>query len=93
MADRAKLFLSHTWKDDQPFVALLFDDLRKRGYDAWMNILNMPSRGRSLPQEVLYNLDEAEQVYALSIGKVILIARRRTLPAVGPKSHREGKHG
>ncbi len=51
-----KLFLSYAWKDDQPFVKRLYADLIRYGYDPWMDVENMSSRGRALPQEVIDSL-------------------------------------
>jgi hypothetical protein len=64
-SSRRKLFLSYGWKDDQPFVKRLYDDLKKRGWEPWMDVHNMPSRGRTLPQEVIDNLSACERMIAI----------------------------
>jgi len=51
-----RIFISYAWKDDQPFVGRLYDDLQRLGYDPRMDRKNMPSRGRTLPQEVVSKL-------------------------------------
>jgi hypothetical protein len=60
-----KLFLSYAWKDDQPFVERLYNDLDRLGYDPWMDKRNMPSRGRSLPREVEEQIQLCDRVIAV----------------------------
>jgi WD40 repeat protein len=64
-AANRKLFLAYAWKDDQRFVKRLYRDLKRHGYDPWMDVQNMPSRGRTLPQEVMDNLSACERVIAI----------------------------
>jgi len=68
-----RLFLSYAWKDDQPFVEHLYNDLQKLGYDPWMDRKNMPSRGRSLPREVEEQLQLCNRVIAV-IGPEALVS-------------------
>jgi hypothetical protein len=56
------LFLSYAWSDDQPFVQRLCKDLRLRGYEVWMDTEDMPTRGRTLPQEIAKQLDDCGRV-------------------------------
>ncbi|HUI43521.1 MAG TPA: NB-ARC domain-containing protein, partial [Terriglobia bacterium] len=65
MAQQPKIFLSYAWKDDQPFVERLYNDLQRLGYDPWMDKENMPSRGRSLPREVEEQLEKCDRVIAV----------------------------
>ena len=60
-----RLFISYAWKDDQPFVERIYNDLLMLGYDAWMDKMNMPSRGRSLPREVEEQLQARDRVIAV----------------------------
>jgi WD40 repeat protein len=60
-----KLFISYAWKDDQPFVERLYNDLRRLGYDPWMDKKNMPSRGRPLAREVEEQLEACDRVVAV----------------------------
>ena len=60
-----KLFLSYGWADDQPFVKRLYQDLHKNGYDPWMDVHDMPSRGKTLPQEVIDQIGACERVIAV----------------------------
>lgn len=55
-----RVFISYAWKDDQPFVERLYKDLKRLGHDPWMDKKNMPSRGRTLPQEVIGAIDRAD---------------------------------
>ena len=64
-AANRKVFLSYAWKDDQRFVKRLYRDLKRDGYDPWMDVQNMPSRGRTLPQEVIDNLSACERLIAI----------------------------
>jgi len=41
---RGSIFISYAWKDDQPFVERLCNDLQRLGYGPWMDTENMPSR-------------------------------------------------
>ena len=59
------VFISYAWKDDQPFVERLYNDLQRLGYDPWMDLKNMPSRGRSLPREVEEQLEKRDRVVAV----------------------------
>ena len=65
MAERSDIFLSYAWRDDQPFVQRLYRDLRADGYHPWMDKTDMPSRGRSLPREVIGKLDECDRIIAV----------------------------
>jgi len=60
-----RLFLSYAWKDDQPFVERLYEDLAKLGYDPWMDKEDMPSRGRTLPSEVEEQIQLCDWVIAV----------------------------
>ena len=61
-AANRKPFLYHGWKDDQPFVKRLYGDLAQNGYEPWMDIHDMPSRGKPLPQEVIDQIGACERV-------------------------------
>jgi WD40 repeat protein len=60
-----KLFISYAWRDDEPFVERLYDDLRRLGYDPWMDKTKMPRRGRPLPREVEEQLQVCDRVIAV----------------------------
>jgi hypothetical protein len=60
-----RVFISYAWKDDQPFVERLYNDLQRLGYDPWMDKKNMPGRGRSLPREVEEQLQIRDRVIAV----------------------------
>lgn len=62
---RPSVFIAYAWKDDQPFVERLYNDLERLGYDPWMDKKNMPSRGRTLPQEVVSKLNDCDRVVAV----------------------------
>ena len=61
----SKIFLSYAWKDDQPFVERLYNNLEKLGYRPWMDKRNMPSRRRCLPREVEEQLQACDRVIAV----------------------------
>ena len=66
-SSNTKLFISYAWEDDkkQPFVERLYNDLRRLGYDPWMDKEKMPSRGRPLAREVEEQLQACDRVIAL----------------------------
>ena len=55
-----KLFLSYAWADGQQFVLRLYNDLKARGYEPWMDSENMPNRGRTLPREIIAELNRCD---------------------------------
>src|SRR5881396_70073 len=63
--NKTTVFISYAWKDDQPFVERLFNDLQRLGYDPWMDKKNMSSRGRSLPREIQEKLQTCDRVIAV----------------------------
>lgn len=65
MSTVTKLFLSYGWKDDWAFVARLYRDLIKKGFDVWWDRKCMPSRALPLTQEIRDAVDSADRLIAV----------------------------
>ena len=59
---KARLFLSYSRDDDEPFVRRLYDDLTVHGFHVWFDRVSMPSRHLTFHQEIRDAIAERDRL-------------------------------
>ena len=57
-----RVFLSYARDDDEPFVKRLYEDLTKRGVEAWWDRVSMPSRALTFLHEIRDAITERDRL-------------------------------